>query len=437
MTDPVHCQHFGICGGCSHLKTPYQQQLENKYKFLTRILEQPPHWSGSLESNSARSVNSVTNSQGGKHSSRKKPKSFLNKNPSSSSIKIHSVLPSPQVYDYRHKVQLPFGRRKIGRKTVITLGLHNRDKSFIVDQAECRIQDQGLTQVVRGIRQWARKENLSSYNEKSGTGLLRHVVLRKSYSTGEILVAIVINAESLPRSKDLSKSLFVQLRSTLGKNSSLGKLVGILTNTNTKNTHMVLGKKTELLWGRPYLLEKVGKLKFKVNIQNFIQVNPFQTEGLYNIVLSHIPNGSKVVDAYAGMGTIGMWVAGKAEKVVCAEENPDSFRSGLEAIKTNQLKNVRFKKGKTEDILPEIMESGDWDTVVFDPPRIGLDPKAIQTILEHKPPQIIYVSCDPVTFKRDLDLLGSEYICEEIYPVDLFPQTEHLELVGILKKRLP
>jgi 23S rRNA (uracil1939-C5)-methyltransferase len=242
MSDPTNCQHFGICGGCSLLKTKYSSQIKSKEATLDKLFQ----------------------------SYRK--------------ITIHPMLPSPEPFFYRHKVQMPFGRRKIGHKTLVTIGLHDVDKKFIVDQAECKIQDPGLTKAAQAIRLWARKENLNPYNEKTGWGLLRHIVLRKSHSTGEILVGIVTSEVNWPRQKDVSKALFSHLRDALGKNGSLGKLVGIVQNTNTRKTNMVIGKETNLLWGRPYLIEKIGNFQFKVGINTFIQVNPFQIPTLYNLV---------------------------------------------------------------------------------------------------------------------------------------------------------
>lgn len=387
------CQHFGICGGCTQLKTLYATQLKNKETKLRNLFKKY------------------------------------------TDTKIHPILASPHEFDYRFKVQMPFGRRSIGHKTLLTLGIHNVDNKFIVDQAECKIQDPGLTKVAQAIRLWARKEKLSPYNEKSGNGDLRHIVLRKSLATGEILVGIVTSDWELARKKDISKSLFNHLRDAIGKKGAYGKLVGIVQNVNSKNTNMVLGKETNLLWGRPYIFDKIGNFKFKVNLHTFIQVNPYQTPTLYNLVRENIPEKSRVVDAFAGMGTIGIWISQQAHSVVCLEENADSFRSGLEAIRTNNIKNVKFRKGRTEDTLPEILARGDADVLVLDPPRVGMQDQAIRGIVGSPPPRIIYVSCDPVTMHRDISHLNKTYHLTDLHPVDLFPQTDHLETVAVLVRR--
>lgn len=387
------CQHFGICGGCTSLKTSYASQLKKKETTISNLF------------------------QGFRKTI------------------IHPIIASPHEFDYRFKIQLPFGRRSTGHKTMVTVGLHSIDNSFIVDQAECKIQDPGLTRAAQAVRLWARKEKLSPYNEKSQHGLLRHVLMRKSLATGEIIVGIVTSELDMPRKKDVSKSLFAHLRDALGKNSSYGKLVGIVQNVNSRKTNMVLGKESILLWGRPYILEKIGPYKFKVNLQTFIQVNPYQTPSLYNTILDYVPQGSKVIDAFAGMGTIGIWVSKQAKSVICTEENADSFRSGLEALRVNKINNVKFKKGRADQVLPELLHKDNPDILILDPPRIGVDERTIEGIQEAPPPRIIYVSCDPETLKRDCTILSKNYYLTNLHPVDLFPQTDHLEVVAILERK--
>ncbi|MCG9874003.1 MAG: 23S rRNA (uracil(1939)-C(5))-methyltransferase RlmD [Leptospiraceae bacterium] len=393
MSDPTNCQHFGICGGCTLLKTKYPSQIKSKETEINKLFQ----------------------------SYRK--------------LTIHPMLPSPEPFFYRHKVQMPFGRRKIGHKTLVTVGLHDVDKKFIVDQAECKIQDPGLTKAAQAIRLWARKENLNPYNEKTGWGLLRHVVLRKSHSTGEILVGIVSSEGNWPRQKDVSKSLFSHLRDALGKNGNFGKLVGIVQNTNSRKTNMVIGKETNLLWGRPYLLEKIGNYQFKVGINTFIQVNPYQIPTLYNLVKEQIPPNANVIDTYAGMGTIGIWISKQARNVVCIEENPDSFRAGIDSTKMNQVKNVKMKKGRTSDLLPQLLTESETDVLILDPPRIGVDEKSLFAINENPPAKVVYVSCDPITLQRDVGILSKSFYLTDIYPVDLFPQTNHIESVAILERK--
>jgi 23S rRNA (uracil1939-C5)-methyltransferase len=391
LNTDTNCQHFGICGGCDLLKTKYSSQLKSKEAVLQNLFQ----------------------------SYRK--------------IKIHPMAPSPEPFFYRHKVQMPFGRRTIGHKTLVTIGLHDVEKKFIVDQAECKIQDPGLTKAAQAVRLWARKEKLNPYNEKTGWGLLRHVVLRKSLATGEILVSIVTSEEGWPRQKDISKSLFSHLRDALGKKGELGKMVGIVQNTNSRKTNMVLGRETNLLWGRPYINEKIGNYHFKVGLNTFVQVNPHQTPTLYNIVSDHIPPNSTVIDTYAGMGTIGIWISKQAKQIYCIEENPDSFKAGIEAIRMNHIKNVKIKRGKTTDLLPILLAETDTDVLVLDPPRIGVDERSLLAIIENPPKRIIYVSCDPSTLQRDIGILSKGFYLTDLYPVDLFPQTSHIETIAILE----
>jgi 23S rRNA (uracil1939-C5)-methyltransferase len=387
------CQHFGVCGGCESLNTRYLSQLKEKERKLHKLFQ----------------------------SYRK--------------LTIREIVPSPREFNYRCKVQLPFGSRRFGRKSLPILGLHSNDHKFIVDQAECKIQDEGLTKAAQAIRQWARRASLSVYNEKSGSGILRHVVLRKAIGTNEILACVVTNDSNILNNKEISKSLFSHLRDALGKKGNLGKLVGIVQNLNSKKTNMVLSKEYHTLWGRPYMIEKIGRFSFKVGIGNFIQVNPYQTPTLYNLVKEHVPKGSRVVEGYAGMATIGIWISDQAESVIANEENPDSCRSAIEAIRTNNIKNVKIVKGSSQKILPQLLQKENPDVLILDPPRIGVDPYLIDSILESLTPKIIYVSCDPETLQRDVGILSKGYYLKELIPVDLFPHTPHLETVAILERR--
>ncbi|WCL49276.1 23S rRNA (uracil(1939)-C(5))-methyltransferase RlmD [Leptospira sp. GIMC2001] len=387
------CQHFGICSGCTTLNKKYASQLKSKDTKLRDLFQE-----------------------------------FRK-------LTIAPIVPCPEEFHYRFKLQLPFGRKSVGHKSFVTLGLHSVDNRFIVDQAECKIQDLGLTRASQAIRLWARKEKITPYNEKTGNGILRHALIRKSFATGEILVGIILNDYDLPNRKDFSKSLFSTLRDALGKKSEFGKLVGIVMNSNMKNTNMVLGKDFSLLWGRSYLKEKIGPYHFKVGLNNFIQVNPYQTATLYNLILDEIPEKSKVVDAYSGMATIGIWIASKAKEVICTEENQDSFRAGIEAIKMNHIKNVRIKQGRSAEVLPETLAKEDPDVLVLDPPRIGLDEKTIEGILSNPPRKIVYVSCDPDSLLRDSRILSRGYYLTKLTPIDMFPQTGHIETVAVFETK--
>lgn len=386
------CKHFGICGGCSHLDLEYPKELRKKENFLKDQFKQFRH------------------------------------------VDFRPIVPSPNPEYYRHKIQLPFGRRVIGNKLILNLGLFNKDSSFVFDQTECQIQDPGLTEIVLAVKQWARREGLLPYNEKSRRGLLKYLVARKSYSTGEILIGIVTAKEDLPHPKDSSKRLHTEIQNRIGKSGKFGKLVGIIHNINLKHSTMALGKEEHLLWGRPYIHEHFGKHKFRVGLSTFLQVNPIQTPSLYNLILDEIEPGSRVVDAYSGIGTISFWISGQCKEVVGVEENPNSHKTALESSKFNKIKNVRFKKGRVAETLPSLLVKG-YDTLVLDPPRAGLGPDVCNTIVESNVQKIIYVSCDPKTLAEDSLLLTKQFFLNSLQPVDMFPRTDHLETVAIFRRK--
>ncbi|NLE01897.1 MAG: 23S rRNA (uracil(1939)-C(5))-methyltransferase RlmD [Fibrobacter sp.] len=380
------CSHFPACGGCSILSKSYSEQLIFKMEILKRIF-------------------------------------------SSFNIQIQEIVPSPLSFFYRHKVQLPFGfDRK--RKTV-TLGCYAVDTHDVIDQKECLIQDKDLSIVVASIREWAKVTKLSSYNEKSGTGFLRHVLIRKGVATGEILIGLVTNGEQMGGTRFLSRKLL----DIIGKKlSGSATVVGIVQNVNMRTTNVVLGQKEITWWGRPYIKEQLGELKFKVGLSTFFQVNPFQTPNLYNEVLSWVPDNAAVFDLYSGTGTIGLWIARKAKIVIGIEENRESVRAARTAAEINGVKNVRFVEGDTAEKLPGLIGK-DYAVAVVDPPRKGLDNKLINTMLHSALKKIIYVSCNPETLKRDIDMLKEKYELLSLKGFDMFPQTEHIECVAVLNLR--
>lgn len=382
------CQHYPECAGCDRLHIGYEKQLQLKQEEIEKQF-------GGFKG-----------------------------------LDIRTIVKSPKDQMYRHKVQLPFGHRKIGKKTVLTLGLHNKENTFIIDQKECRIQDADLTIVASAIRHWARTENLSPYFEKNGNGLLRHIVLRKAHASQEILVGIVTNANEIPGRKNITNSLHSYIKQFLSQEKSKAEVVGILQNVNQRNTKVVLGEKETTWFGRHFVKEKIGELNFQIGLSTFFQVNPFQIENLYNLVLDDLPSGSVVVDAYCGIGTITLYAASKSKKVIGLEENPNSIRSAIGAAKANQVENAIFTKGKVLQTLQTALNEKP-DVVIVDPPREGLDPETKKILLNSKVARILYVSCNPETLRRDALELTKSFRYEKLTPVDLFPHTSHLESVAV------
>jgi 23S rRNA (uracil1939-C5)-methyltransferase len=381
------CCHFPQCGGCTILDKSYDNQLALKKDALSTLFK---NWE-----------------------------------------KIGpSIIKCPELHYYRHKVQLPFSIVRSGKKTKIGLGCFAKESHIVVDQKECFIQDKALTIVAYGVREWAGKARMTVYNESSGKGFLRHVLLRRGAGTGEILIGLVTNGGRPDGSRFLSKMLLDIVQARLGQ---MGTIVGIVQNVNIRDTNVVLGTIENVWWGRPYIKELLGTLKFKLEMSTFFQVNPYQTPNLYNEVLRNIPDASRVLDLYSGVGSISLWLASKAKEVVGIEENKISISAAKTAASLNQIKNVRFVAGDVTELLPDFTRSG-FECAVIDPPRKGIDRKSVDSIMESTLKRLVYVSCNPQTLARDVALMAKKYRLVSLTGVDMFPHTDHIEAVGVLDR---
>lgn len=381
-----NCLHFPLCGGCNHLDMPYEEQLSLKRQALTDLFEP---------------VN----------------------------ISIPPVIKSPEAWYYRHKVQLPFGATGKGRIKQPVLGCYEKSSHRVVDQHMCLIQDQDCTSIVNSVRKWVMDTGLTIYNEKSGTGFLRHLLLRRGNGTGEIIIGFITNDDRLKGTRNISRMLLERIEKAGLKGS---KVVGIIQNINSRFTNVVLGNDELLWWGRPYIKEKMGDWHYRIGLSTFFQVNPFQTPQLYNEVLNHVPEGARVLDCYCGAGSIALWVSKKAGYVLGIDENLSSIKDARAAASYNGAKNCTFKQGDVEKelITPS---SHDCNCVIFDPPRAGLTERLINSLNGSSVKRIIYVSCNPVTLKRDILLLKKRFSPVSIQAIDMFPHTEHIECVALLE----
>jgi 23S rRNA (uracil1939-C5)-methyltransferase len=382
------CNHFQKCGGCELLDKNYKDQLTIKHDLLNNLF-----WDWN--------------------------------------IKIPPVIGSPQPYYYRHKVQLPFGEQRKGKQHNVILGCYGTDSHEVIDQNECHLQDPELSIIAWNIKKWAQETGLTVYNEKYHQGFLRHVLLRKGAGTGEILIGLVTNGERPEGSRFLSGKLL----ELINKNGGTHKIVGIVQNVNTRKTNVVLGNREYIWWGRPYIKEKLGELKFKVGLSTFFQVNPYQTPNLYNQVFQNIPEKSRVIDLYCGVGSISLWISRQASKVFGIEENAASVQAARTAASLNGLRNVSFLAGDVSELLSELVIKKDFDIAVVDPPRKGLDSEGVKMLTEAHLKRIIYVSCNPQSLCEDLKNLNGSYHLSSVTGVDMFPQTTHVECVAVLDKK--
>ena len=378
------CRHFPRCGGCQTLDIPYADQLAAKQRHVEDTF-------GDFRG-----------------------------------IAIPPLLASPRETGYRHKVQLPFGTIRDGRSFRPVLGCYAEGTHEVVDQLECQVQDPALSRVAWAVRAWASRERVPAYDERTGQGFLRHVLLRKGLSSGEILVGLVANGPRPPFYRNLLKTLLPSLSRAL--EGQEGRVVGIVQDVNTRSTNVVLGGVEEPWWGRSFLKERIGTHSFHVELSTFLQVNPYQTPHLYEEAARHVPEGGRVLDAYCGMGTITLWLSSRAKEVVGVEENARSIEAARAAARANAVRNVRFVRGDAAVELPRLAGDG-WDAVVVDPPRGGLSPESVEALRSGSAARLVYVSCNPATLRRDAELLRG-WRLSEVRGVDMFPQTSHVECVA-------
>lgn len=332
-------------------------------------------------------------------------------------------------YAYRNKAQYPVGRNKEGR---IVTGFYAGRTHQIKENEHCAIQEEGMDEILAIVRSYMEQYDISPYDETSQTGIVRHVLIRKGHHTGQWMVCLVINAKTLPHWEMLVENL-----------KDIPGMTCICINQNRKNTNVILGDHTKLLYGTPVIEDKIGDITYEISPESFYQVNPIQTERLYEVALSYAGlTGKEVVwDLYCGIGTISLFLARKAEKVYGVEIVPQAVKNAERNREKNHLDNVEFYTGAAEEIFPERYAADPAgcraDVVVVDPPRKGCDQKLLETICHMGPERIVYVSCDPATLARDIHYLTTDgkYELKRFRPVDMFPQGVHVECVTLLQRK--
>lgn len=341
---------------------------------------------------------------------------------------VKYTLGMEEPYGYRNKVQFPVGL--VDGK--VSIGFFSEKTHEIIDINSCLIQDDDSNKILKIIRAWIEEYSIVPA-KKDGVfykkGLLRHIVIRKAFKTDEIMVVLVTLDKKIPAVDKLIEKL----------NSEMSSVKSIVQNINSKDTNLVMGEKCITLYGQDYISDYIGQYKFNISPLSFFQVNPMQTEVLYNKALEYADlNGNEVVfDAYCGTGTITLFLSQKAKKVYGVEIIPQAIENAKENAKANNITNSEFFVGKSEEIIPRLIQDGIRpEVIVVDPPRKGCDVKLLDSIGKAKPERVVYVSCDPSTLARDLKYLeGLGYKTMEVQPVDMFPMTKHVENVALLVKK--
>ncbi len=381
------CLHARQCGGCQLQAMSYEAQLDFKAKKVQDNLARIGGFTGLT-----------------------RPEIIGMQNP----------------WRYRNKAQFPFG---MGKNGGIVAGFYAAHSHTIVPCTDCCLGIKENETILKIILGHMERYHILPYDEKTGQGLVRHVLIRKGFATGELMVCLVLNGRSLPGMDKLTNAL----RGVPG-------MASISINTNMKNTNVIMGAELFPVWGQSYITDMIGGIKYQIGPLSFYQVNPVQTEKLYETVLEFVDlQGNETVwDLYCGIGTISLYLAGKARKVYGVEIVPEAVADAKKNAALNGCKNAEFFVGKAEELLPRKYEEEDIraDVVVLDPPRKGCGEAVLGTIVKIGPEKIVYVSCDSATLSRDLKWICARgYQLEKVRVCDMFPGTWHVETVALLTRK--
>ncbi len=346
---------------------------------------------------------------------------------------VEELSPEPIIgmehpWRYRNKAQFPFGRDKDGR---IIYGFYAGRTHAIIQQEDCLLGVEENREILEIIRGYMEDFHIPPYDESSHTGLVRHVLIRKGFATGELMVCLIMNGTALPHADVLVKRL-----------RSLQGMTSISFNVNMDRTNVILGEQVVKLYGKGYITDTIGDIRYQISPQSFYQVNPVQTEKLYETALEYagLTGEETVWDLYCGIGTISLFLARRAKKVYGVEIIPAAIEDARENARLNGILNVEFYVGRAEEVLPEQYHKNKVyaDVIVVDPPRKGCDKACLDTIVEMGPERVVYVSCDSATLARDVKYLRERgYKVRRVRTVDLFGQCVHVETVCLLSNRKP
>lgn len=368
------------CGGCQLLEVPYGEQLRQKQQQVEKLIR--PY------------------------------------------CKVERIIGMEEPLHYRNKVHAVFGHRKDG--TVIS-GTYQEGTHFIVPVDECMIEDRRADAIIRDIRDLLKSFKIKTYNEDTGYGLFRHALIRTGFHSGEVMVVLVLGSPIMP-----SKNNFVKALRKLHP-----EITTIVLNVNSQKTSMILGEKETVLYGKGYIEDSLCGLTFRISSQSFYQVNTQQTEVLYSkaIQLAGLTGKERIIDAYCGIGTIGLIASSQAGDVIGVEQNPDAVKDAISNAKRNGVKNIRFYRNDAGKFMTELAQAGETADVVFmDPPRGGSDEAFLTSLVKLGPKKVVYISCNLLTLERDLKFLTKRgYRAQVACPVDMFPMCRNIESCVLLE----
>ncbi len=338
---------------------------------------------------------------------------------------VSNIIGMDEPYHYRNKVQAAFGLTRGGK---IVSGVYQSSSHRIVNVDSCMIEDVKADEIIVEIRKMLPKYKIMPYNEDTKKGFLRHVLVKRSFATNQIMVVLIGANPIFPQKNRITKELLTKFP----------EITTVVFNINGHKTSMLLGEREEVLFGKGYIEDVLCGMTFRISPKSFYQINPVQTERLYNTAMEYaaLTGNEVVLDAYCGTGTIGLVASGKAKRVIGVEINGDAVKDAKSNARLNGVKNAEFYKADAGRFMVEMAEENMAVDVVFmDPPRAGSDKAFLNSLLNLSPKRVVYISCNPETQKRDLYTLSKGgYKVRKIQPVDMFPHTDHVETVVLLSK---
>lgn len=380
---PAPCPIYKECGGCQLQHLSYEGQLLAKQKQVRDVLTRI----GKLEN-----------------------------------VTVHPTLGMSDPWRYRNKSQVPIGEHEGG----LIGGFYQQRSHQIIDMKSCLIQQEKNDEVIQKVKDICNKNGVRAYDEQRHKGDLRHIMARYGLVTGDVMIVLVTKAKDLPNRKKIIADI----------TKNIAGVKSIVQNVNHKKTNVIMGDETRVLWGQEVIYDYIGDVRFAISARSFYQVNPEQTKVLYDKALEYaaLTGKEEVIDAYCGIGTISLFLAQKAKSVFGVEIVPEAIEDAKRNAELNNITNANFAVGKAEEVIPAWYEKGHKaDVLVVDPPRKGCDEALLQTIIDMKPKKVVYVSCNPGTLVRDLRVLeDGGYRTVEVQPVDMFPQTTHVECCALL-----
>lgn len=389
------CPHARRCGGCQIQELDYKKQLEFKQNKVWNHLKRI----GGFEE-----------------------------------IPMEPIVGMDEPFYYRNKAQFPVGTDKDGN---LITGFYAGRTHSIISNRRCHLGVEVNEQILDIIMEHCEHYNVPAYEEETGKGLLRHILIRFGFTTKEIMVCLILNGRKLPKQELLAEKL-----------AEISGMTSITINVNTEKTNVILGREILPLWGQTYITDYIGNVKYQISPLSFYQVNPVQTEKLYGLALEYAQlEGDEVVwDLYCGIGTISLFLAQKAKEVYGVEIVPQAIEDAKHNAALNGFDNAKFYVGKAEEVLPDYYdryekehygEKAYADVIVVDPPRKGCEESLLKTMVDMQPKRIVYVSCDSATLARDLKYLcANGYQLEKVRAVDQFPNTVHVESVCLLSRKI-